>query len=80
MSAQWIIKGLDPVGVEKHGFYSHTFSHRHRYTQIHAHGRTVQRVTNTPALIHINIKTHAHTYAYYTTTHRNRHGDINVKP
>lgn len=20
-------KGLDPVGVEKHGFYSHTFSH-----------------------------------------------------
>lgn len=27
MSAQWIIKGLDPVGVEKHGFYSHTFSH-----------------------------------------------------
>ena len=27
MSAQWIIKGLDPLGVGKHGFNSHIFSH-----------------------------------------------------
>lgn len=37
MSAQWIIKGLDPVGVEKHGFYSHTFSHTAIHTHIFIH-------------------------------------------
>lgn len=37
MSAQWIIKGLDPVGVEKHGFYPHTFSHRHIHTNTSIH-------------------------------------------
>lgn len=37
MSAQWIIKGLDPVGVEKHGFYSHTFSHTAIHTNIFIH-------------------------------------------
>lgn len=35
MSAQWIIKGLDPVGVEKHGFHSHTYSHTGIHTIIH---------------------------------------------
>lgn len=37
MSAQWIIKGLDPVGVEKHGFYSHTFSHTGIHTNTFTH-------------------------------------------
>lgn len=45
MSAQWIIKGLDPVGVEKHGVCSHTFLHAHTFMhatarQKHAHNDT----------------------------------------
>lgn len=49
MSAQWIIKGLDPVGVEKHGCNSHTFLH----TDIHA---------NTDTLSHAYA--HAHILQY----------------
>lgn len=42
MSAQWIIKGLDPVGVEKHGVCSHTF-----FTRAHIHARYSTSETRT---------------------------------
>lgn len=54
MSAQWIIKGLDPVGVEKHGCNSHTFLH----TDIHAN-------TDTHQAMHM----HMHIFSSMSETH-----------
>lgn len=69
MSAQWIIRGLDPARVEKHGAYSYTFSHR----ETHTNTNTLSQVRNMQTLTDVNTKPHPGPYVNYTTAHSRRH-------